>query len=381
MTVVKLGDIIKLSKGKKADDVTSNKIVGQKRYIQIDDLRNDDNLKYTSSKGVEVSPDDVVIAWDGANAGTIGFGLTGIIGSTLAKIAITDPEIDPQYLGLFLRSKVNYLRSKTTGATIPHINKATLMTIEIPIIALNEQKRIVKILREAESLRQKRNESLKLLDSYLRTTFLTMFSEDKHLAKVTLESLSQNKKGSMRTGPFGSDLKHSEFIDSGVAVLGIDNAVKNQFTWDKRRFISFEKYEKLKRYTIFPRDVIVTIMGTTGRSAVIPDDIPLAINTKHLAAITFDETKANPYFMCYSLQADPRITRQIQQRSKGAIMDGLNLTIIKNLEFSAWPIERQNKFEVIYHKVQSLRQDMTEQAEVMNAQFEALAQKAFKIST
>lgn len=91
---VELGTIITITKGKKHDNVYASTSIGRKRYLQIEDLRNDDNLKYTVNPGVEVLPNDVIIAWDGANAGTIGFGLNGFIGSTLARLRLKVTEYD-----------------------------------------------------------------------------------------------------------------------------------------------------------------------------------------------------------------------------------------------------------------------------------------------
>jgi type I restriction enzyme S subunit len=79
-----LGEVFKISKGKKA---VESMIQTNLRYIQIGDLRNDDDIKYTteSSTNVLCTKEDILIAWDGANAGTVGYNLEGVIGSTLVR--------------------------------------------------------------------------------------------------------------------------------------------------------------------------------------------------------------------------------------------------------------------------------------------------------
>ena len=118
-------------------------------------------------------------------------------------------------------------------------------------------------------------------------------------------------------------------------------------------------------------------MATIGRSAVIPDDIPLAINTKHLASITLNKKLANPYFISYSLHSNPIIKKQIEQQNIGAIMPGLNLGIIKKLKIRKPPIDLQNLFEDTYHKIQKIKEKMADQSIELDNQFQALIQKSF----
>lgn len=181
----------------------------------------------------------------------------------------------------------------------------------------------------------------------------------------------------MRTGPFGSALHHDEFVDSGVFVLGIDNAVENRFSYNRMRYITEEKYQQLKRYTVHPGDVIITIMGTVGRSAVIPADMPKSINTKHLACITPNVKMVNAQFLSCAFQIHPGIRTQLQNQSKGAIMDGLNLTIIKGLSFRIPPINLQNQFVEFYEQTDKSKLTIQKGLEKLETLKKALMQEYF----
>ncbi|MFH0990410.1 MAG: restriction endonuclease subunit S [bacterium] len=172
-----LGEFTSISKGNKHDIILTSPTNGGSRYIQIEDLRTDNNLKYTDEKGVEVTNKDIIIDWDGANAGTIGFGLQGFIGSTLARLRIVSEGISPIYLGWFLRSQFSSLREHCTGATIPHINKTYLESIRVPLPPLPIQKQIASILEKADVAREKRRQANQLTEQFLQSAFLEMFGD------------------------------------------------------------------------------------------------------------------------------------------------------------------------------------------------------------
>lgn len=290
------------------------------------------------------------------------------------------PEIlDTRYLFYFMDKYVERLRELSIGGVIKYIKLGMLTDAEIPLPPLTEQKRIAAILDKADAIRRKRQQAIQLADEFLHAVFLDMFGdpESKGWEFTTVEYMAGSEKGSMRTGPFGSDLKHSEFVEEGVSVLGIDNAVQNRFSWGKERFISPTKYEQLKRYTVKPGDVLITIMGTCGRCAVVPDNIPLAINTKHLCCITLDKKKCLPDFLHSYFLMHPIAKRYLDKTVKGAIMDGLNMGMIKELPIPMVPIEYQKQYERIVKKASKLAKNHEAGAETNDQIFSALSQKAF----
>jgi type I restriction enzyme S subunit len=307
-------------------------------------------------------------------------------GSTEFHVLQPGPNVDGRYLFYMVWNpyfRFTGKRNMTGTAGQKRLPAGFLENFKIPLPPLPEQRRIAAILDKANAIRRKREEEIGLMEEFLRSAFLEIVgpgaSDYEKWPVDTIAGLALDKKNSMRTGPFGSDLRHSEFVDKGIVVLGIDNAVKNYFDWGERRFITTEKYEKLKRYRIFPGDVIITIMGTTGRSAVVPDDIPLAITTKHLAAITLNRELTHPEFIVYAIHDHPEILHQIERAQRGAIMNGLNLTLIKELHFRVPPLPIQEHFASIVHKVRETLNKLSKANEYGAGNlFNSLVQRAFR---
>lgn len=84
---------------------------------------------------------DVLIVWDGARSGLTGRGVSGYIGSTLARIS--SPSLGNNFLFYFLQSKYGEINSRTKGVGIPHVDPQVLNAIAIPVPPSLEQRRIV----------------------------------------------------------------------------------------------------------------------------------------------------------------------------------------------------------------------------------------------
>lgn len=271
------------------------------------------------------------------------------------------PLCDPRFAAFFLRSSmfVDRVASFTKGANLPRLDAASFDSVEIPLPPLSEQQQFVEILQEAEEIRRLRAEAEAKAAEIVPALFAEMFLQSPVRKKWELQPIENcvaERKSTIRTGPFGSDLLHSEFVEEGIPVLGIDNAVSNRFEWGERRYITEQKYRGFTRFRVFPGDVMVTIMGTVGRVAIAPQDLPESISSKHLCVITPDRQKIVPEYLWAALLHDPQVRAQTRAAGKGAIMEGWNSKIIRSLRIAIPPLELQQEF--------AKRLQMTQQLEV-----------------
>jgi type I restriction enzyme, S subunit len=361
-----------------------------KKIVRIQNLTDPEKPFNRTTREVEskyvIHPGDLLVSWS-ATLGVFTWDdeETAIVNQHIFRVEPDEDVVDRSYLRHMLADALLDMERHLHGATMKHVNRSEFLSTQIPLPHkngkpdLNEQKRIAALLDKADALRRKRQEALRLTDDFLRSTFLDLFGDpEKHgWPMETVEDMLSARPNAIRTGPFGSQLLHSEFVDSGIAVLGIDNAVQNEFRWGKPRFISEEKYEQLRRYTVHPGDVIITIMGTVGRCAIVPADIPTAINTKHLCCLTLDRSKCLPEFLHTYFLTHPIARRYLGQSAKGAIMDGLNMGLIKALPVPKVPLQLQQRFSDIAKQVQKTALHSAKACQETETLFSALQQRAF----
>lgn len=87
-------------------------------------------------------------------------------------------------------------------------------------------------------------------------------------------------------GPFGGSLKKSIFVEKGYSVYEQQHPINNQFD-SFRYFITDEKFNEMKRFEVFPHDLLMSCSGVTlGKIAIVPKDAPKGIINQALLKIT-----------------------------------------------------------------------------------------------
>lgn len=171
----------------------------------------------------------------------------------------------------------------------------------------------------------------------------------------TLADIASSAQGAIRIGPFGSSLKKHEYAASGIRVLGIEDVYPNALVSTNRKFIPESKYRELTQYTVKPGDLLVTNMGTVGRTCVVPTGLETSIISSHLIKVTLEESRAWPPYISWMLNSSPLVIAQIEAKWHGAVMAGFNTHLLKQLRIPLPPLGEQKRITRILDKVQSLR--------------------------
>lgn len=312
-------------------------------------------------------------------AAVLDWEFNGVLQRSVAVLRPVSDKLDSRYLFRTIETAAfqNQLRSATNQSSQAGVYLGKLKKLTVPLPPLAEQRRIATILDKADALRSKRRTMSQTVEQFSEAVFLRMFADSQQWEECTVEELACDRPNAIRTGPFGSQLLHSEFVDEGIPVLGIDNVVQNKFVWARPRFVTERKYQSLKRYTVLPRDVLITIMGTCGRCAIVPDDIGTAINTKHLCCITLDPTRCRPRYLHDCFLTHPTVLRQLGVHERGAVMPGLNMQLIKQLTIPVPPLTLQQQYETVQTQIDGLRIKGSESCDRLEEAFASLQQRAF----
>ncbi len=203
---------------------------------------------------------DVLLCVVGATCGKVNLGEECAIGRSVAAIRPHPEKLDQFYLYYFMTTLVERLRSGSMGAAQTVISKNMVETVQIPLLPLSEQQRIVGILDQAfESITIAKANTEKnlqnaraLFESYLQSVFT---QHRKNWAATTLEKVLDVQPQNGWSPPAAN---HS---DSGTPVLTLSSVTGFRFRPDKIKFTSAAT-DPTKNYWVKNGDFLITRSNT-----------------------------------------------------------------------------------------------------------------------
>jgi len=130
-------------------------------------------------------------------------------------------------------------------------------------------------------------------------------------------------------------------IESGLPMLSSRNVMDNGLFWENFRLIPEDAFEQEHRRTrITEGDVLLTIVGTIGRSCVIRNLERLFTLQRSVAVLSPDQLISE--FLCYQLKA-PFIQEYFSNNAKGSAQKGIYLNQLKSTYLVCPPLTEQKR--------------------------------------
>jgi type I restriction enzyme S subunit len=187
-------------------------------------------------------------------------------------------------------------------------------------------------------------------------------------AYAKLEDLGKGENAIV-DGPFGSNLKVSDYIDdpvNGVPVLTTKN-LEGQYSEGTVRYISQEKYNELRRSSVNPGDILVAKIGSVGKTGIYPQGFKTAIIPANLLKFTSTDKIAFNYLYLYLNYFE--FQKFINKISTATAQPAFNLTKFRKLPI---PIPPTNEQKRIVAKIEELFSELDKGIESLKTAREQL---------
>ncbi len=144
-------------------------------------------------------------------------------------------------------------------------------------------------------------------------------------------------------GPFGSNLKASEYVAAGIPIARLQNIDRNQFIPKNIQHVTSEKADELARHTFVPGDILITKLGDTlGKACLAPLSIDRGILVADVVRARITHQWVDRSFLCYQINAD-NVLGQFKDQTKGTTRPRVNLTKIRCLRARLCPQPEQTR--------------------------------------
>lgn len=254
--------------------------------------------------------------------------------------------------------------NKTTGL---HNLKTDLYinNYEIEWINIAEQKNVCATLRKIESIISDMNKEIDYLDELIKARFVEMFDGEQC---AILQDLSDRITDGSHLPPKG--VEKSDYL-----MLSSQN-VFDEINRDGARFLLKEDFENENRRTdIKDGDVLVTIVGTIGRTHIVRSGEKYVFQ-RSVGVIKPKSDRLNSVYLASYLQTC-RAKAFLTSRAHGSSQKGIYLQDLKKLPVPLVPMALQNEFATFVAQVDKSKFAVQKSLKKTQLLFDSLMQEYF----
>lgn len=222
----------------------------------------------------------------------------------------------------------------TNATTVPAIRKSDLEGIEMPLPPLAEQQRIVERIETLFAKLDETKEKLQnTLDTFeirktaiLHKAFTGELTANwrKHhgLTMDSWEEKTLNDIASYKKGPFGSSITKAMFVPKTANTYKVyeqGNVIRKDLTYG-HYYITSEKYQELKGFSVKAGDILISCAGTIGEVYKLPPECEEGVINQALMRVRLNQNIIEGYFCYY-----------FGEIIKDDVIDKSNGTAMKNI--------------------------------------------------
>ena len=258
---------------------------------------------------------------------------------------VSTEKVLPKFIFYFIQSD-NFnkqFKSAITGL-IGGVSLNKFKEFEIPILPILTQQKIVakldKIFAEIDRTAVAAVANINNIEVLFRSYLKKYFEHDDHEWK-TVKLVSLVEVITKGTTPTSEGYK---FINDVINFLKIESIDLNgKFLQYKFAKISEECHEKLKRSKLKEGDILFSIAGALGRTAIVTKNILPANTNQAIAIIRLkDNNLINKEFLNIALKSES-VLKQISLMKGGVAQQNLSLLQLKNFLIPLPPLSTQHK--------------------------------------
>ena len=337
-----------------------------------------DNGKYPFYTSSTIQTKRIDVAQYKGNSIVIGTGgqpsvhYASIPFSTSTHCVVVTPktkEINPRYVYYFLKNNMHILQKGFRGAGLKNISKSYLDQIDIPIISLEEQNRIVWVLDKTEKLICQRKQSIEALEVLIKSVFLEMFG-DPVLNPQEYPIISLSQLGKWQSG--GTPLRSKEYYYDGNIPWYSSGELNDVHIFQSKENINSRAIRETSAKLVKAGSLLLGMYDTAAlKSSITRVD---ASCNQAIAFSLLSENKCNSLYVYMAIQLGKRMHLS---RRRGVRQRNLNLNMIKGIKIPLPPVKDQNRYALIFEKTLDEIDKLKDSLNRLETLFQSLLQKAF----